>query len=157
VGAQRVGYYDNEEVNPFHRAISAADRGWETTLCVGTARGGPEPFRAFVPKPGGAMSEVELTIVTMHFDASDPDALQSVLAKYTVLTRMDPGCRNIDLCASVTSPGRFVIIQKWDSPTAQQAHFDGDVMVDMATACRGLLAHPPAIDLLESISAHDLK
>ena len=37
------------------------------------------------------MSEVELTIVTMQFDASDPDALQSVLAKYTVLTRMDPG------------------------------------------------------------------
>ena len=103
------------------------------------------------------MSEVELTIVTMQFDASDPDALQSVLAKYTVLTRMDPGCRNIDLCASVTSPGRFVIIQKWDSPAAQQAHFDADVMVDMATACRGLLAHPPAIDLLESISAHDLK
>ena len=62
------------------------------------------------------MSEVELTIVTMQFDASDPDALQSVLAKYTVMTRMDPGCRNIDLCASVTSPGRFVIVQKWDSP-----------------------------------------
>ena len=103
------------------------------------------------------MSEVELTIVSMQFDASDPEALQSVLAKYTVLTRMDPGCRNIDLCASVTSPGRFVIIQKWDSPAAQQAHFDSDVMVDMATACRGLLAHSPAIDLLESISAHDLK
>jgi quinol monooxygenase YgiN len=103
------------------------------------------------------MSEVELTIVTMQFDASDPDALQSVLAKYTVLTRMDPACRNIDLCASVTSPGRFVIVQKWDSPTSQQAHFDSDVMVDMATACRGLLAKPPAIDLLESISAHDLR
>ena len=103
------------------------------------------------------MSEVELTIVSMQFDASDPEALQSVLAKYTVLTRMDPGCRNIDLCASVTSPGRFVVIQKWDSPASQQAHFDSDVMVDMATACRGLLAQAPAIDLLESISAHDLK
>ena len=64
----------------------------------------------------------------MQFDASDPDRLQSVLAKYTVLTRMDPGCRNIDLCASVTTPGRFVIVQKWDNPDAQQRHFDSDVM-----------------------------
>ncbi len=83
------------------------------------------------------MSEVELTIVTMQFDASDPDALQSVLAKYIVMTRMDPACRNIDLCASVTSPGRFVIVQKWDSPAAQQAHFDSDVMVDMADRLPG--------------------
>jgi len=103
------------------------------------------------------VAEVELTIVTMQFDASDPDTLQSVLAKYTVLTRMDPGCRNIDLCASVTTPGRFVIVQKWDNPDAQQRHFDSDVMVDMATACRGLLTRPPDIDLLESISAHDLR
>jgi quinol monooxygenase YgiN len=69
---------------------------------------------------------------------------------------MDPGCRNIDLCASVTRPGRFVIVQKWDSPDAQQRHFDSEVMVEMATACNGLLTQPPAIDLLESISAHDL-
>jgi quinol monooxygenase YgiN len=102
------------------------------------------------------VAEVELTIVTMQFDAADPDTLQSVLAKYTVITRMDPACRNIDLCASVTTPARFVIVQKWDSPEAQQRHFDGDVMVEMANACRGLLSRPPAIDLLESISAHDL-
>jgi quinol monooxygenase YgiN len=102
------------------------------------------------------VAEIELTIVTMHFDAADPDALQSVLAKYTVLTRMDPGCRNIDLCASVTRPGRFFIVQKWDSPESQQRLFDSDVMVEMATACRGLLTQPPDIDLLESISAHDL-
>ena len=90
------------------------------------------------------MAEVELTIVTMQFDASDPDALQSVLAKYTVMTRM-------------TTPARFVIVQKWDNPDAQQRHFDSDVMVDMATACRGLLTRAPLIDLLESISAHDLR
>ena len=59
----------------------------------------------------------------MQFDASIRTPLQSVLAKYTVLTRMDPGCRNIDLCASVTSPGRFVIVQKWESPAAQQHPF----------------------------------
>jgi quinol monooxygenase YgiN len=100
--------------------------------------------------------EVELTMVTMVFDSSDPEALQSILAKYVVLSRGHPGCRNIDLCASATSPARFVVVQKWDSPAAQQAHFDSAEMVEMATACAGLLSRPPAIDLLETISAHDL-
>ena len=102
------------------------------------------------------MPEVELTIVTMAFDASDPERLQSVLAKYVVVSRGHAGCRNIDLCASATTPGRFVIIQKWESPDAQRAHFDSPAMVEMAAACNGLLARPPQIDLLEGISAHDL-
>src|SRR5207248_8400493 len=100
--------------------------------------------------------DVEITIVTMAFDAADPDRLVSVLAKYVVLSRGHPGCRNIDLCASATTPNRFVIVEKWESPAAQQAHFDSADMVDMAEACTGLLTGPPAIDLLESISAHDL-
>ena len=102
------------------------------------------------------MSEVELTIVTMVFESAQPDPLQSVLAKYVVLSRGHPGCRNIDLCASATAPGRFVIIEKWDSPETQRAHFDSAEMVEMAKSCEGLLAAPPQIDLLEAISAHDL-
>jgi quinol monooxygenase YgiN len=100
--------------------------------------------------------DVEITLVTMVFDASDPDRLVSVLAKYVVLSRGHAGCRNIDLCASATTANRFVIIQKWDSPEAQKAHFDSPDMVDMAQSCNGLLTHAPQIDLLESISAHDL-
>jgi quinol monooxygenase YgiN len=102
------------------------------------------------------VSEVELTIVTMVFDSTQPETLQSILAKYVVLSRGQPGCRNIDLCASATSPGRFVVIEKWESPEAQQTHFDSEEMVEMARSCEGLLAHPPQIDLLEAISAHDL-
>jgi quinol monooxygenase YgiN len=79
-----------------------------------------------------------------------------VLSKYVVLSRGHPGCRNIELCASVTAPGRFVVIEKWESPEAQRAHFDSPDMVEMAEACRALLARPPDIDLLEGISAHDL-
>jgi quinol monooxygenase YgiN len=95
-------------------------------------------------------------LVVLRFEATDPERLLSVLAKYVVLTRGHPGCRNVDLVASVSRPGRLVVIQKWDSPAAQQAHFDSADMVEMAEACRGLLAQPPDIDLLEAISAHDL-
>ena len=100
--------------------------------------------------------EVELTLVTMAFDATDPAALQAVLARYVVVSRGHPGCRNIDLALSSTRPDRFVVIQKWETPAAQRAHFDSADMVAMADACRGLLAGPPEIDLLEPISAHDL-
>ncbi|MDQ1445989.1 MAG: hypothetical protein QOI20_2453 [Acidimicrobiaceae bacterium] len=102
--------------------------------------------------------EVELTIVTMALDALDgaADRLVGILAKYVVVSRGQPGCRNMDLCQSATTPGRFVVIQKWDSPEAQRAHFDSSEMVEMAQACDGLLARMPAIDLLEGLSAHDL-
>jgi quinol monooxygenase YgiN len=102
------------------------------------------------------VAEVELTLVTMVFDSSQPEPLQSVLAKYVVLSRGHDGCRNIDLCVSATAPARYVIIEKWDSPEAQRAHFDSPEMIEMAKACEGLLLLPPQIDLLEAISAHDL-
>jgi quinol monooxygenase YgiN len=101
-------------------------------------------------------NDVELTMVSLVFDSAEPDALAAVLAKYVVLARGAPGCRNIDLTASVSRPGRFVVIEKWESPVAQRDHFDSPEMVEMAEACRGLLTGPPEIDLLEPISAHDL-
>ena len=101
--------------------------------------------------------EVELAIVTMRFDAGDAGALLAVLSKYVVLTRMEPGCRNVDLCASVTQPGRYLIVQKWESSEAQRAHFDSGVMVEMAQSCNGLLTAAPDIDLWDGASAHDLR
>jgi len=107
-----------------------------------------------VAERGGA--DVELVMVTMEFDAADPERLQAVLARYVVLSRGHDGCRNIDLALSSTVPDRFVVIQKWESLEAQRRHFDSPEMVEMAEACRGLLTGPPRIDLLEPISAHDL-
>jgi quinol monooxygenase YgiN len=106
---------------------------------------------------GAVADEPELTLVTLAFEAADGAGLVAVLAKYVVLTRMEQGCRNVDLCASVTTPNRFVVIEKWESPDAQRAHFDSPVMVDMARSCSGLLTGPPDIDLLEGLSAHDLR
>ncbi len=101
--------------------------------------------------------EVDLTMVTMTFDAVDPGSLQSVLARYVVVSRGHKGCRNIDLAMSSTRSNRFVIVQKWESPEDQQAHFDSADMVTMAEGCKGLLADAPDIDLLDAISVHDLR
>lgn len=95
-------------------------------------------------------------MVTMCFDARDDAALLAILSKYVVLTRMQPGCRNVDLCASAITPRRYVIVQKWESADAQRAHFDSDVMVEMARSSVEVLDRPPDIDLLDGISAHDV-
>jgi quinol monooxygenase YgiN len=101
--------------------------------------------------------DVDVALVTMVFDAAKADELLSCLAKYVVLARGEGGCRNIDLTNSLSDTNRFVIVQKWQSEDAARAHFDSPVMVDMARECAGLLAKPPAIDLLQGLSAHDLK
>ena len=119
----------------------------------GTAEASGPPAGA----PPAADGPVELAVVTMRFEAADPAALLGVLAKYVVLTRMEPGCRNVDLCASVTVPGRYLLIEKWDSYEAQRRHFDSPSMVEMAEGCAGLLSGPPDIDLWDGPSAHDLR
>ena len=102
-------------------------------------------------------SDVDLIVVTMHFDTEEPEALLPVLSRYVVMTRGHDGCRNVDFVASATRPGRFGIVQKWESPAAQQAHFDSPDMVAMAQACDGLLRTQPDIALLEPISVQDLE
>jgi quinol monooxygenase YgiN len=104
------------------------------------------------------MADIDLTVVTLVFSARSEgaDRLLAVLSKYVVLSRQHPGCRNIDLCSSVTSPGRYLVVEKWETPMAQRAHFDSPDMVEMAQACEGLLEDRPEIELYEGISAHDL-
>ena len=79
-----------------------------------------------------------------------------MLARYVVLARTEDGCRNVDLVVSTTHRGRFLVIEKWGSPAAARAHLDGEAMTDMARAAVPLLADTPAIDLHDTISAHDL-
>jgi quinol monooxygenase YgiN len=108
-------------------------------------------------RSGEERGEVELTIVTMTFEAADDAALLAILSKYVVLTRMQDGCRNVDLCSSVTHPGRHLVVQKWETPQHQRIHFDSAVMVEMAGACVGVLSRAPDIDLWDATSAHDLR
>jgi quinol monooxygenase YgiN len=103
------------------------------------------------------MPEVELVVVTMSFQARDLPAFAAVVSKYVVLTRQEPGCRNVDLCASMTRSDRVLVISKWESPAAQEAHVAGEVFVEFGRSCAGLLAAPPDIDLWDAPSAHDLR
>lgn len=101
------------------------------------------------------MEQAEPTVVTMAWH-SVSDELLAHLIRYVVVSRSEPGCRNIDLCSSVTVDGRVVIIEKWQTPEAQQAHTAGPALLELANAARELNAARPEMDLLAGISAHDL-
>jgi quinol monooxygenase YgiN len=108
-------------------------------------------------EPGNS-PDVTLAIVAGVFDAR-PGAeaeLGAVLAHYVVVSRTSPGCRNIDLVASLTRPGRFLVYEKWQSPEHQQEHLTSAVTEEMAAAAMPLLAGPPDLGLFEAVSAHDL-
>ena len=96
--------------------------------------------------------DVELTIVTMRFDASDPATMGAVLAKYVVLTRMQPGCRNVDLCASVTHPGRYAATTGL-TPTGP----DDPLAVAMAQALQPFEAVLRGYDLAPQDRTHALR
>jgi quinol monooxygenase YgiN len=109
-------------------------------------------------EPGNA-ADLTLAVVAGVFDAR-PGAeseLGAVLAHYVVLSRGSPGCRNIDLVASLTQPGRFLVYEKWESAEYQRDHLSSSVTEEMASAAMPLLAGPPDLGLFEAISAHDLR
>ena len=102
--------------------------------------------------------DIEIAILTAVFDAR-PDAeeqLAGILARYVVMTRHEPGCRNVDLVISLTAPRRFLVIEKWESTAAVQAHLDSPLMTEMAREALPTLADQPELDLYDTICAHDL-
>jgi quinol monooxygenase YgiN len=103
--------------------------------------------------------DVEIWVVAGRYQArSGREAeLAAVLANYVVLTRGVDGCRNVDLVVSAGTPGRYLVIEKWDDADAQRAHLDAPIMVDMATNATPLLAGAPDLDLYQAISAQDLE
>ena len=49
-----------------------------------------------------------------------------------------------------------MVIEKWDSAAAVQAHLHSPLMIDMAREALPSLATKPALDIYDTISAHDL-
>jgi quinol monooxygenase YgiN len=101
---------------------------------------------------------VDLTVMMGRFDAAagrETD-VAGVLSRYVVVSRMEEGCRNIDLVASLIIPGRFVVYEKWESPEAQATHMAGATMAEMAEGVSPLLSGPPDLGLFVAVSAHDL-
>lgn len=108
--------------------------------------------------PSFVDEEMELAVVAGIFSAKTgkEGEVAYALSRYVVLSRMEPGCRNIDLVTSVTVPGLFMLWEKWESHEHRQAHFDGMAALTLADGIRDLVREPPQFDIFDAISAHDL-
>ena len=102
--------------------------------------------------------DIDVAMLSASFDARPgaEDQLAATLARYVVMTRHEPGCRNVDLVVSVTSSGRFLVVQKWESEALARAHLDSEAMTAMARDVVPLLRDKPVLDHYDTISAHDL-
>jgi quinol monooxygenase YgiN len=100
----------------------------------------------------------DLAVLTVRFNpiSGSEEPLLATLARYVVVTRQSPGCRNIDLLAAATQTGRLLLVEKWESQEAARAHLDSPEMAEMAAAAVGHLSTRPEVDLYDTISAHDL-
>src|SRR2546423_10803892 len=102
-------------------------------------------------------ADLTLAVVAGVFDAR-PGAeaqLGAVLAHYVVVSRTSPGCRNIDLVASLTTPGRFLVYEKWESAEHQRDHLSSAVTEEMAAPAVPLLAGPPEPECFKAIRPPD--
>lgn len=115
-----------------------------------------DPFTVVVEE--ASEPDIDLAVVVGVFDAQPGHEaeLGAVLARYVVMSRAQAGCRNIDLVASLTAAGRFLVYEKWESPDHQQTHMASDTMLTMASGARPLLAGAPDLELFAPVSAHDL-
>ena len=78
--------------------------------------------------------DVELAMFTALFDArpGGEESLAALLARYVVMTRREPACRNVDLVASTTVGGRFLVVEKRGLPRHTTSPF----------GCRDLTLRP---------------
>lgn len=107
----------------------------------------------------GGNSAPEIALLTASFVArtGSEETLLAALSRYVVLTRQVPECRNVDLVASVTQPGRILVVEKWASAEAVRTHLDSPLLTEMAKSILDALASKPEIDLYDPISAYDLE
>ena len=103
-----------------------------------------------------ALEVDEPVIVTMRWERVTDDLLAEIV-RYVVMSRGEPGCRNIDLCASVTDrrAGRghreVGLDRRPSGPTSTaRPWWPWPPPPGSSGAAR------PELDLLEGISAHDL-
>ncbi len=94
---------------------------------------------------------------TFVANADDVATLAGLLSRWVVMTRGEPGCRNVDLLASTTQAATFRVIEKWVDGDAMQRHLDSPATAELATEIVPVLAEAPSFELYDAVSAHDLE
>lgn len=68
-------------------------------------------------------------------------------------TVKEPGCIEYDLCQDQGEPGRFVMVETWESEEALNVHLAQESLQSAVGALMHMAAEPPTVQRLVSVSS----
>jgi len=106
-------------------------------------------YPPFVPAPADAAP----VIVTVELIAQDAETLENHLNSAGVIptTRLASGINYSWTVRDANDPGRFVLIQQWNSVEQQQAYIDWRVERGNLAELRSLLTQDPVVTYLNPV------
>lgn len=96
-----------------------------------------------------------VVIATMQAKPGEEDTVEKALTGAAQAVHAEPGCLLYALHRAVSTPGEFVMIEKWSSQTSLTAHLRGAAMREVGAALRDALDGPPCLQLLEAVPIAD--
>lgn len=96
-------------------------------------------------------------VVTALFTVKD-DRVDDAIAAITdtiVATHDEAGCLAYALHRDVNAPSTLVLVERWTSQVALEAHLQQPYVAKLGAAAADLLAAPPAIHICEPIPIGD--
>ena len=74
----------------------------------------------------------------IEIDPAHRDRATEAATRMMAATRQEEGCLEYTIAADIDDAGRFVILEKWASPAALEAHFATPHMAEFQGAMAGL-------------------
>lgn len=92
-------------------------------------------------------------VVTGRFvvEVESADAVLSALERYADGARRAPGCDSVELAASLGGEPAFLVVERWRSTRAHDAHQESAVFATLAREVGSLLARPPELAAWEAL------
>jgi quinol monooxygenase YgiN len=92
---------------------------------------------------------------TVEVKPESQDAALTMITTAIEATHAEPGCVDYALHRDVTDPARFVILEKWATPSALEEHAQTPHLKQLFADLGPLLAAPPTIIRTEPIPVGD--
>jgi quinol monooxygenase YgiN len=100
------------------------------------------------------MSNV-IVVATLQAKPGSEEAAQALLTETIEATHQEEGCITYALHVSKSDPAQFVIVERWESQEALEAHGATPHMAHLASAARDLFAARPIIIFTDAIPVGD--
>lgn len=96
-----------------------------------------------------------IVVATMWPEAGSEGEVEKALRAAVRSVHSEPGCLRYSLHRSIGDPVRFVMIEKWESEEALDAHGRAPALRELGAQLDGKLAAPPEVTRLAALPEGD--